>query len=242
MKQLKILFFAFVICNSTLAQEDYNYSDELLTSTFKAYHQVDFEMSYSMIPFVKKRFLEHLKDSTSFTNPYDSLSKHISIQYSLDSIVKTYTWEERDTGCCHTSVIYAQYKTNDESIKYIDLKDVDDGGQSIFIVGVHNIEINNKPHYLILGWGTCCGGQHYSTAKVYEIVNGELQKSDTAFFEQDDIFTGANRGQEIKIKYDTDKKLLSYFSYPEDEETGFYKSEQTLTQWKLTKQGFKKEK
>lgn len=241
-KRLKILFFAFVICNSTLAQEDYNYSDELLTTTFKAYQALDFDMANSMFPFVKQRFVEHLKDTSSFANPYDSLSKHISIQYSLDSVVKTYTWSQRDSGCCHSSVIYAQYKNSSGSIKYINLKDKDDGDQDVFILGVHHIKINNKPHYLLLGWGTCCGGKHYSTAKVYKIEDGELQKSDTAFIGETSIFTEANRGQDIKIKYDEQKKILSYFSYPEDEETGFYGKEQTHTQWKLTNKGFKKEK
>ncbi|MCL5245786.1 hypothetical protein M4I21_08205 [Cellulophaga sp. 20_2_10] len=241
MKKLKILFFAFVICNSTLAQEEYNYSDVLLTTTFKAYQEVDFQMANSMFPFVKERFLEHLKDSTSFTNPYDSLSKHISIQYSLDSVVKTYTWGERDSGCCHSSVVYAQYKTENNTIKYTNLKDPNTGGIDIFITGLHSIEINNQPHYLILGWGTCCGGKHHSTATVYKIVDGVLQKSNTAFIGKDYIFTEANRGQDIKIKYDAEKKILSYFSYPEDEERGFYKREQTLAQWKLTNKGFKKE-
>ncbi|WKB80095.1 hypothetical protein QYR09_10050 [Cellulophaga lytica] len=241
-KRLKILFFAFCMCSNAFAQEDYNYSDELLTTTFKAYQAVDFDMANSMFPFVKERFLEHLKDSTSFTNPYDSLSKHISIKYSLDSVVKTYTWSQRDSGCCHSSVSYAQYKNSTGAITYINLKDKDDGDQDVFILGVHHIEINNKPHYLLLGWGTCCGGKHYSTAKVYSIINGVLQKSKSAFINEDYIFTEANRGQDIKITYNEEKKILSYFSYQEDEETGFYNNEQTHTQWKLTNKGFKKEK
>ncbi|MGJ8734318.1 MAG: hypothetical protein ACSHW4_14270 [Cellulophaga sp.] len=242
MKLFKIICFAFVICNSAFAQEKYNYSDELLTTTFKAYQAVDFDMANSMFPFVKERFLEHLKDSTSFTNSYDSLSKHISIKYSLDSIVKIYSWGQRDSGCCHSSVLYAQYKTENNTIKHTNLKDPNTGGIDVFITGLHRIKINNQPHYLILGWGTCCGGKHHSTATVYKIADGVLQKSDTAFIGENYIFTEANRGQDIKLTYNEEKKILSYFSYPEDEETGFYKREQTLAQWKLTNKGFKKEK
>ena len=110
MKKIIILVTITLVSNLLLAQIDKKYSDELLTKSFKAYQEVDFELSYEMYPFIKKRFLEHLKDTSSYTNPYDSLSLYISIRQTTDKLVKTYTWSVRDTGCCYSTETYAQYK------------------------------------------------------------------------------------------------------------------------------------
>jgi len=102
------------------------------------------------------------------------------------------------------------------------------------------INIKNKIYYLILGWGTCCGGKHYSQVKVYEIENNKLQKAPPLFKSKTDLYIGANRGSKIGLKYNTDSKILSYNSYGEMNDTGFYSREKKFTQWKLTKTGFKK--
>jgi len=240
MRKFKFLILITLFSNSLLGQVNDNYSDELLTTSFKAYQEVDFELSYNMFPFIKKRFLEHLEDTSSFTNPYNSLSKYIGIKYSSDSLLKTYSWNERDTGCCYSSEIYAQFKTKSGDIKFIDLKDLDDGGGDVFITDLKMIEINNKPYYLILGWGTCCGGKHYSTAKVYEIKNGSLYKSESIFNDKADLYIGANRGEKMELKYSPEQKILSYFSYGEQTDSGFYEQKKSVVKWELKKQGFKR--
>lgn len=223
-----------------MGQINDNYSDELLSNSFKAYQEVDFELSSNMFPFIKKRFLEHLKDTSSFSNPYDSLSKYIDIKYTSDSLLKTYSWSERDTGCCYSSEIYAQFKTKSNNIKFIDLKEFEDGDEDFFITDLKMIEIKNKRYYLILGWGTCCGGKHYSTAKVYEIKNESLYKSEAIFNDEADLYIGANRGQKIELKYSPEQKILSYNSYGEITDSGFYGPKKSGIKWKLTKQGFKR--
>lgn len=240
MKKISFIIIVIFLCNSALGQTNDNYSDELLSKSFKAYQEVDFEFSYHMFPFIKKRFLNHLKDSSSFSNPHDSLSKYIGIKYSSDSLVKTYSWNERDAGCCYSSEIYAQFKTKLGDIKFIDLKDLDDGDEDVFIKDIQMIEIENKPYYLILGWGTCCGGKHYSTAKVYEIKNGSFYKSKSIFNDKTDLYIGANRGSEIELKYSTKQKILSYNFYGKIGDSGFYEQKKTIVKWKLKKKGFKK--
>jgi len=105
---------------------------------------------------------------------------------------------------------------------------------------IKKIEIRNKPYYLILGWGTCCGGKHYSTAKVYEIKNDSLYKSEHIFNDNDDLYIGANRGDRIELKYSPDEKILSYNYYGEIGDSGFYEKKKTIVKWKLNREGFKK--
>lgn len=238
MSKFKFLVLITLVSNSLLGQTNDNYSDELLSSSFNAYMQVDYELAYNMFPFIKKRFLEHLKDTSSFANPYDSLSKHIDIRKTSNNLLKTYSWPVRDTGCCHRSVIYAQFKTASGDINFIDLNETDGG--YIFITDLKMIEIDNKPYYLILGWGSCCQGTHYATAKIYEIKNGSLYKSEAMFNDKAYLSIGANRGAKIDLKYSPEQKILSYNSYGEGNDSGFYRHEKNVVKWKLKNEVFKR--
>ena len=89
-----------------------------------------------------------------------------------------------------------------------------------------------------MGWGTCCGGKHYSTAKIYEIQNNVLVKSKSIFNGENDLYIGANRGSKIDLKYSEKEKTLSYNSYGEINDQGFYRMEKKIIKWKLMKNGF----
>ena len=238
MKKFKLIIITFLTINFTIGQSHNKYSDELLSTSFKAYNEVDFEMAFHIYPFLKDRFLEQLKDSSSFFNPYDSSSIHIDIRFSSDSLVKTYAWNQRDSGCCYSTETYAQFRTASGGIEYQDLEELKKEEEEVFITDLQMIKIQNKPYYLILGWGTCCGGKHYSTANIYEVKNDSFIKSDSFFNSEADLYVGANRNQEIELKYSTEHKILSYNSYAFNEEIGFYKDIKTLVKWELTDKGF----
>ncbi|WP_430908870.1 hypothetical protein [Maribacter sp. 2-571] len=240
--QLYLVVLALFVLHPALAQGDDNYSDMLLTDSFKLYREADFEMAYHIFPFLKERFLEQLEDSTSFANPYQGLSEYMGILRSSDSLVRTYSWSERDSGCCHSSETYAQFKTTSGVIKYVDLEAMENDAGEVFITDLQKITISKKPYYLILGNGTCCGGKHYSTARVYEITKDSLRRCEAVFNEDAEIYAGANRGQRIGLSYDPETETLSHNGYKMDEETGFYDREKTVVQWKLTKNGFRKMK
>jgi len=95
MNKLKIIILLIISFNYAFAQSDFEYSDKLLANSFKVYKDADFEMSYHIFSFLKERFITHIKDTTSFYNPHDSLSKYISIKKTADSLVKTYSWHEK---------------------------------------------------------------------------------------------------------------------------------------------------
>ena len=193
-----------------------------------------------MLPFIRKRFEKELKNPDSFTNKYDSLSKYIKIHHTSDSLLKTYSWSERSGSCCRASATFAQFKTQSGKINYIDLENPEARGPEVFITNLQRIKINNNPYYLILGWGTCCGGKHYATARVYQITGETLIQATAQFNELDDLIVGANRDQEINLKYNPDTKILSYNKYKFFNSMGFYGKEKSVAQWKLNKNGFKK--
>ena len=239
-KRNYILISLLLLVNSAIGQTRTNYSDHFLTSSFKVFQAADFELGYHILPFLRERFIKELEDTTSFRNPYDSLSNYIGIKHSSDSLLKTYCWSERNGSCCHTSSNFAQFKTKTGKISYVDLDEFEDHDEDIFITDLQKIEIEKKPYYLILGWGTCCGGKHYETARVYEITNDDLIKCDSIFNNESEIHSGANRTQEIELKFDTELKTLSYNSYVFDDDIGFYTEEKYEVIWKLTNSGFKK--
>lgn len=228
------------ITQSVSGQKRNNYSDNFLTSSFKLFQSADFELANQMLPFIRDRFVEELKDTLSFANSYDSLSNYIGIKYSSDSLLKTYCWSERSGGCCHTSATFAQFKTKSGEIKYLDLETPKDDGTEIFITDLQRIEINDAPFYLLLGWGTCCGGKHYQVARIYEITIENLVRVDSVFDYETTLYIEANRSQKIELKYSPDTKILSYNNYAFDDDIGFYTNKKSVVKWKLKRSGFKR--
>ncbi|MEM7161624.1 MAG: hypothetical protein AAF487_04210 [Bacteroidota bacterium] len=241
---MKVHILLFFLLSSSLlhlsGQDQHSYSDEFLTSTFSLFHQADFELAYHMLPFVRKRFIKEIEDPQSFRNPYDSLSKYMRTLFSADSIIKTYSWDERNGGCCYCSATFAQFKTDSGSIKYVDLENHEESGTEIFISHLHSLKVNDEPTYLILGQGSCCGGKHYASARLFSIINEELVQMESAFDQEMDLFIGANRSQEFELRYDPKKKILSYWEHEFDGNTGFYTNNKTLVKWQLQADGFLK--
>ncbi len=241
MKKYIITYLA-ILCslNSLLGQTRDNYSDDFLTNSFKIFQSADFEMANHILPFLKRRFIKELENTSSFSNSYDSLSSYIDIRYSSDSLLKTYCWSERSGSCCISSATFAQFKVESDKINYVDLREMEDGDEDVFVTDLQLIEIEGNSHYLVLGWGTCCGGKHYSTARIYRIIDDKLIKSDSVFGSESEIYAGANRGQKIELSYSRETKILSYNSYSFDDDVGFYKDEHSIVKWKLAKKEFVK--
>jgi len=241
MLRFNFISLLFLVFNLNLfnvhCQTAHNSTDQFLTSSFKTFQSADFEMAYHILPFFAGTFY---KDSASFYNPFDSLSNYISIKYSSDSLLKTYSWSERNGSCCHTSATFAQFITRSGKIDFVDLEKPNHEGVEIFIQDLQMIPINNEPHYLILGWGTCCGGKHYATARIYKVVGDSLIQCDSVFNDEKEIYIGGNRSQELGLNFDSKNRILTYNLYDLDEEIGFYKKSFTKESWQLKNKGFVK--
>ncbi len=233
-----------------MGQTSENYSDRILTLTFKVFKSADLELANHILPFLKERFKAELKDASSFTNPYDSLSKQITIKQSSDNLLRLYCWDERNNGCRWTSTTFAQFRTKSNEIKYINLEEFSpdydenlhraDYDEDLYVVSLKRIEINNQPHYLIIGYGGHCGNHIYQIARVFKISDNTLVKCESIFGNKDEIDVGTGRTGKIEMKYSTETKILSYNQYEFDEDIGFYTDEKSKVIWELTKSGFEK--
>lgn len=240
-KKIIILFIAFSYLNLISAQTKDNYSDELLSSSFKTFQSADFELADYMLPFLKKRFIAEIKDSVSFYNPYDSLSKYITIKQSSDKLLKIYCWNERNSGCRWSSSIFAQFKTKSGKIRIANLEEIGvDYDEDLFITGLHYLELNNESYYLVIGVGGHCGNTKYSIARAYKILNDTIVKCDSIFENKSELESGTSRTGKIEMTYSSESNIFSYNKYIFNEENGFYSDEKSIVKWLFTKNGFKK--
>ncbi|GAB5564257.1 MAG: hypothetical protein Wins2KO_13200 [Winogradskyella sp.] len=237
-----ILLLVFILgFNFITGQNNENYSDRLLTSTFKLFKSADLELANHILPFLKERFKAELKDTSSFTNPYDSLSKQITIKQSSDNFLRLYCWDERNNGCRWTSTTFAQFRTKSNEIKFINLEEISaDYDEDLYIVDLQRIEINDQPHYLIIGYGGHCGNHIYQIARVFKITDNTLVKCDSIFGNKNEIDVGSGRTGKIEMKYSKETRTLTYNQYEFDQDMGFYIGEKSKISWKLTKSGFEK--
>ncbi|MCR9153598.1 MAG: hypothetical protein NXI09_05770 [Bacteroidetes bacterium] len=210
-----------------------------LKAHFNSFFEADRDSAHLLLPALRKTFINELSAEGSFTNEYDSLSEYVVVKYAQDSLLKTFCWDERNGGCCYTSSCFAQYKSSDGKVHLYDLEEANGIRGEIYVKQVHQISINQERHYLILGWGSCCGGKQFEVARVYRFKDGDLIKLDAFKKPHKELYIGANRSQEIKLNYQPQSKTLSYTSYILEEDTGFYSDTSKMKQWLLEPNGFK---
>ncbi|MEM6297858.1 MAG: hypothetical protein AAF740_04115, partial [Bacteroidota bacterium] len=133
-----------------------------------------------------------------------------------------------------------QLRTESGEVRTLQLEDPEDGDAGYFMTDLQLIKIKGKSHYLILGWGTSCGGKQGQSAKLYVIKGSELVKVSNTFGDNSSLHISANRSQEINLEYDSALKTLSYREYERDEGSGFFKDEYRTVKWKLGKEGFER--
>lgn len=240
LENIKLIYICIFCVHISCGQTEINYSDKLLTSSFKTYEAADIEMSDHILPFLKKRFIEELENPNSFNNPYDSLSKHVSIKHSKDRLLKLYCFIERNYGCRWLSSTFVQFKTMSGDIKTVAFDEIATGiDEDLYITDLQQIEINNQSHYLVIGIGGHCGNHKYATARVYKILNDTMVLCDAIFGNESEINANSNRSREIEMKYDIEAKTLSYNEYVFDDHYGFYSDEKSIKTWSLKKKGFR---
>ncbi len=175
--------------------------------------------------------LLEINKTTNFENPYNSLSKYATVKMSSDNKFKLYCWDQKNFGCAWDSKAYVQFKTKNNQIKTICLGN--EYASNLFYSKLHTIKINNKNHYLLIGYGGHCGNHKYKCAVVYKVDDENLIKT----FE---VCSNSNRMGKLDMNYNLNTKILSYNDYFFDKNSGFYSNKKTLKKWKLNKNGFEK--
>lgn len=246
-RKLIVIFNLLIWINVSYSQVSrLDVADRFLASNFKTFYSVDTELGYCMAPIIEERVVSELKDSASFNYAFDSLSTYINIKTSDDSLIRTFSWDRRSGGSWHDMASYAQFKSKLGKIKCQRLDSGDEGGTGeptdVIIYDIHTIRIENKPYYLILGWGTHGGGYHHSLARVYKTNGDTLTLCDSIFQGQKYLSVSTPRINKIELEYDAESKIISYYHYEFDESTGLYKREGTKEEWILKGGVFTKNK
>lgn len=237
----KTLFFIISILkliNVSYSQEcKLEVADRFLASNFKAFYSAKTEIKYCMAPIVEEKIISHLKDSSSFNYPYDSLSKYIQIETSEDSMVRAFSWDRISGGSWHDMASYVQFKSESGKIKCQRLDSGDESATGeptdVIIYDVHHFYIENESYYLLLGRGTHGSGQHHSLARVIKISGETLSLCDSIFEGQEYLFVEANRINKIDLEYNAETKSISFYRYEFNENEGFYESEGKKEEWIL---------
>lgn len=228
MKQTVFLFLLLInFSNISFGQEsDLEFTDSYLASLFEIFYKVDTEIAGCMSPILEERLVLDLADSTEFNNSFKKLSKYVTIRTSNDSLVKTFSWDRISGGSWHDNASYAQFRTHNGKVKH---QRLDSGNEwetgeptSVLIYKINTIKIDGKTFYLFLGYGTYGGGKHHSLARVYTIEGDKMILCKSMFEEEDYLYVGANRMNEINLDYNSDLKELSYNHYNFDDSIGFY--------------------
>lgn len=237
------LFFLLYSCYAQNTMLEH--TDQYLASNFEAFNSVDTELGYCMGKIIEERVVAELKDSTTFHYSFDSLAKYINIQTAESGLLRTFSWNKRSGGSWHDMAAHVQYKTDSGTVKHQNLSsgEEDRTGEptGVIIYAVHTIDIKNKSHYLLLGWGTYGGGKHHSLARVYTIAEDSLQLHNSMFNGEKYLYAEANRGDKIELEYDQGSNTLSYYKYKLDEDTGFYEREGRKEKWVLEREVFVKQ-
>ncbi len=230
-----------VFCQTTELEK----IDNELTTAFKIMIEADYRVRYdSLAPAFKKKLKNELSKRQTFYHSFDSLSKYISIVFSNDQRLKTFSWDEKSGGSWHSMAVFAQYKTKSGQIIAHQFNMNDDemlvGYTDSKIYEISEITINNKKHYLTFAWGTHGCGKHHVIAQIFRIKGKNLIKCNECFEDSIDLVVIAQRGSKFNIRFNSKTNEISYNEYVFKDEYGYYYSTGSQVTLKLENNKFVK--
>lgn len=132
--------------------------------------------------------------------------------------LKVYSIDNLGGGSYHDYTNYIQYKNKFGECKFILLNKTQEDNSS----GCYRIEKVNE-YYILFGYGTYGGGKEHYTLRFFKEEKGVLKEKKEILPNQKSLFLEVNRGQEVDLEFDEVRKIISYNTYEQNEETGFYK-------------------
>lgn len=225
-------------------QNDLDKLDKELAATFNTFTKSDYEARDSIGRFFKPTIKGILTDSNTFHYSFDSLSKQIRIIKSTDNRLKIYSWDEMSGGSWHDMAVFAQFETSNGQIKVKQL-DPDEEAMTVeftdvVIYEIHPIIIDNKTHYLTIGWGTHGSGHHHVTAQIFRIEGENLVKCDTCVENHEALVVEAPRVNEINFQFNPETNEITHNEFAYNGNIGFYQPTGGIVTWKLIDGVFKR--
>jgi len=195
----------------------------------------DDEMRYdSLMPMFKNHLIQVLSIQKSIGFPFEKLSENINIVSSTDHRLRLFSWDERTGGSWHIMASFAQFINKNEKVFVQQLGSDDEAKDNawtdVIFYKIYQFEIEEITNYLLFGWGTYGSGNQHELIQVFYIKNKILVKCTDCMYGKDKLVIVYPRVDDIELKFDENKKEISYndFYYDEDTEiseaTGLHKT------------------
>jgi len=182
---------------------------------------------YSLAANFKERLLSVLSQGESFSYPFDSLRKHVTIIESADKRLRIFSWDEISGGSCHDLAAIAQFKGSDGAVRtqLPDSEDSESGPENnVSYEEIHDIQIGGRTHYLTIAWGSCGAGHHFKVVQSFRILEETVER-DSLFEVEGKVMSVllilAARIYDIRVIYDKEARTITYDEFSVDPEMVF---------------------
>ncbi len=172
-------------------------------------------------------------DSTTFQSNSSNSEEGIHLAYtfinnsvkcSSDQKIRVFSWDDLGGGSHHTYTNYLQYKTNTGNCKTIPFDTIQNNVE-VGYYQIETLEIENQIIYILYGYGTYGGGQQHRNIRLFEFINDEPKECFELYPNEKDLVLYSNRFQNPDIKFNKEKRIITYKEYLFNEDTGFYEQE-----------------
>jgi len=106
------------------------------------------------------------------------------------------------------------------------------------IYEIHELIIDDKFHFLTIGWGTHGSGHHHKIVQIFKIENGNFVNCKKCFDFNENLVVQAARIYKINVEYNSEKKEITHDEFVQNE--GFYLETGNSITWELIDGKFKK--
>lgn len=225
MKTIRPLLFilSFYISHSCISQQTMPERDKELAAMydhFQANRNEDTKVRDSILTCFKTALKKILKEESSGACPFEALSEKVKITASENGKLRIFSWLPYPDGCDHSYHAIYQYNNNGR-METGELTPIpgNDHTAHLSYAGISEVTGGN---FLLLGYGTRCGGQDFYTLRNLTFNNDSIKDCRECFAGKDALVFIKPRAVRAVPEYDPKTQTISYPEYSENEETGFY--------------------
>ncbi|MBC9795072.1 hypothetical protein [Sinomicrobium weinanense] len=218
-----LVILSFYISHSCASQQTMPERDKELAAMydhFQANRDKDARVRDSVLARFKAELKKTLKKENSKAYPFKALSGKVKIAASRNGKLRIFSWQPYPDGCYHIYHAIYQYDNNGR-METGELASIpgNDHTADLSYTGISEITDNN---FLLLGYGTRCGGEDFYTLRNLIFNDGNAKDCRECFAGKDALVFIKPRAVRSVPGYDPETQTISYPEYGKNEETGFY--------------------
>ncbi|AIM35275.1 hypothetical protein KO02_00285 [Sphingobacterium sp. ML3W] len=181
----------------------------------------------------------------TFSFSFPRLSEYVKIVSSSDGQIKFYSWQLPIDGNRRRIQVMAQFKTMEDEkvVQQLQYSEKVEQNSSFEngIYAVYPIEYGNATVYLTFGWGTYGEGMQHNVISLYRIEKDSLVKALEMLPQKQEIIIQYPRTAKCELQYDVISKEISYSSYSQRKDMGYYYPDGNRIRLRLMETGFVKQ-